>query len=273
MAVDVSVVIPTFRRPQQLLEAVSSALSQEGVRVEVVVVDDSPEGSAEGAISKLGDARVRYRKREQPSGGRPALVRNEGARLAQGRYVHFLDDDDLVASGTYLEAVAALDGNPGKGVAFGRVEPFGEDPVVLADQQSYFRSATQRARLGAWLDSPRFLVANMLFKPTVLVNSACLIRRECIEPLHGYNCEIDIVEDVDFFIRAIRRFGFVFLDRVVIHYRTGAPSLMHNLEGDEKALRSYARIYDKYQHDHGALEFYALKLFARVAMKRISAST
>src|SRR5918911_2234415 len=95
---DISIVIPTFRREVELLEAVRSALGQPQVTVEVIVVDDSGDGSAEGPVASLGDERVRYVRRTTPSGGVPALARNEGWALASGRYVHFLDDDDLLAA-------------------------------------------------------------------------------------------------------------------------------------------------------------------------------
>src|SRR5258708_984686 len=101
MVADVSVIIPTFRRPALLAEAIRSALDQEGVAVEVLVFDDSPEGSAREAVLAIGDARVEYRKREASAGGNPSLVRQEGWPQSKGRYVAFLDDDDRVAPGGY----------------------------------------------------------------------------------------------------------------------------------------------------------------------------
>src|SRR5260221_10766659 len=106
---DVSVIVPTFRRPVQLKEAIASALAQSEVSLEVIVVDDSPEGSARAAVEGLGDARVRYLKHEPPSGGVPGRVRNAGWPLAQGRFVQFLDDDDRVAEGAHQAMVEALE--------------------------------------------------------------------------------------------------------------------------------------------------------------------
>src|SRR5689334_14881172 len=80
---DVSVVIPTFRRPQPLVEAIRSVLDQEGVQVEVIVMDDSPEGSALPVVAQLGDARVLARRMPQPTGGNPSLVRNTAFPLAR----------------------------------------------------------------------------------------------------------------------------------------------------------------------------------------------
>ena len=76
--VDVSVVIATFRRPQQLSEALTSVLKQTGVSLEAIVVDDSPESSARDVVENFKDSRVRYITNPEPSGGFPSVVRNLG---------------------------------------------------------------------------------------------------------------------------------------------------------------------------------------------------
>ncbi len=269
MTPDVSVVVPTFRRPALVVEAVRSALAQadDGVRVEVRVLDDSPEGSAREPVQALGDARVHYVRRDVPTGGNPATVRNEGWPLTAGRYLHFLDDDDRVAPGAYRALLDALDAHPDQGVAFGRVAPFGDDAAVLARQTTYFEDAARRARVAARLRSRRWMVANMLFRPTVLVNSACLIRRELLPALGGYDTRLPLVEDVDFYLRAIRRGGAVFLDRVVLEYRTGAPSLMHDERDARKAVSAYRLIHERYRREWGAAEHTALRLAARTFLR------
>src|ERR687884_911925 len=241
---DISIVVPTFHREVELLEAVRSALGQQQVTVEVIVVDDSAEGSAERPVASLGDGRVRYVRRATPSGGIPALARNEGWALARGRYVHFLDDDDRLADGASHALMAALDAAPEVGVAIGTVRPFGRDAAVLRRQEAYFAAAAETLRR---TESRMALVATLLFQTTPLVNSACMIRRECVGRIGGYATDIARCEDVDFYLRAVRRFGFVFVDRPVVHYRTGAPSLMHSLRGKSLMQQSYRTIYRNYR--------------------------
>lgn len=260
MSVDISVITPTFRRPDKLVEAVKSALAQQGVSVEVIVLDDSPEGSAQTAIESIGDPRIRYFQQSQPSGGRPAVVRNDGYRMARGRFVHFLDDDDHVADGAYTEVVQTFDKNPSTGVVYGWVVPFGDDPAALKNKTDYFRSAAQIAKQTT---SRYRTVATILFRGTLMVNSACLIRRECIEPLGGFDPTIQVYEDVDFWMRGIRKFGHIFLDRPILEYRTGASSLMHDLQGDwHPVADSYKIIHSKYKAEHGMFEYAALKLLS-----------
>ncbi len=153
MPIDFSVVIPTFRRPRELIEAISSALRQQDASIEVIVIDDSPEGSAEAAVGGLGDPRVTYLKNQNPTGGVPSVVRNIGWPMARGRFVHFLDDDDLVAEGYYAAVKMAFAENPTIGLVFGRIEPFGGGPACsIGPRTPLFcrRGAEGRQKRSIW---------------------------------------------------------------------------------------------------------------------------
>jgi glycosyltransferase involved in cell wall biosynthesis len=267
MSLDVSVVIPTFRRPDKLVDAVRSVVEQQGVSLEVIVLDDCPDGSAAGAVASIRDARVQYLPRRVASRGRPAAVRNAGWRLARGRFVHFLDDDDIVPPGTYRQNVQAFDAHPERGVLFGRIQPFGQDAAAVRREQEYFDRGAVRVRRAMRLPSRLGMTAIVLFGETPFVNSACMVRRECIEPLGGYDPELPVVEDVDFYVRAIRRFGYVYADRVVIHYRFQADSLMHNHVDRSAVLESYRVMFSNYRAAYGLTEFMGLKILARTAFR------
>jgi glycosyltransferase involved in cell wall biosynthesis len=263
--VDVSIITPTFRRERQVVHAIESALGQGELAVEVIVLDDSPEGSARDAVESLGSARVRYFKRTTPSNGRPALVRNEGAKLACGQFLHFLDDDDVLEPGALGALSRALLARPATGMAFGAVVPFGDNEAILRKQQAYFRTATRIARS---LQGRLHLTAHLLFNATVLVNSACMTRREVFVSSGGYDAHVPVCEDVELWMRIVRATGFVYVDRPVVRYRTGASSLMHDLkENDEKLRIAYARAHRKYREEHGASEFFALKAVARTLLR------
>jgi glycosyltransferase involved in cell wall biosynthesis len=263
---DFSVVIPTFRRPEPLAEAIRSVLVQPGVDVEVMVIDDSPEGSGNDVVRSIGDSRVTYRKVPIPSGGNPSLVRNIGWPLARGRYVHFLDDDDRAAPGVYREIAAAFRGHPSSGVVIGQVRPFGSSPEAVERESALFTISARRARRLHLLGWKTWVAAYQLFcSPTLLVCSACIIRREHLAPLGGFDESVRVMEDVEFYVRAIRTFGSTYLDRPLVEYRTGAPSLMnsHMSRKSPAVGESYRHMYARYVAEHGALELTTLKLLAR----------
>jgi glycosyltransferase involved in cell wall biosynthesis len=261
-AIDVTTIVPTFRRPEQVVEAIRSALAQDGVSIEVRVIDDSPEGSARKAVDVIGDSRVTYSKRATPSRGRPALVRNDTWPDARGRYVHFLDDDDIVASGAYRAHVNALDAGKHASMSFGCIEAFGDDALAVEAEVRFWQEGAERARQAARFG--RFgLVATMLFDNPILQSSACMVRKTALVAVGGFDTQMPLQEDTEMQARVARLFGCVFIDRTVIHYRVNPTSLMRSGDVQTRINESYARMHRKYRESHGYAEFCAMKLFVR----------
>ncbi|HCW55750.1 MAG TPA: hypothetical protein DGT58_04670 [Erysipelotrichaceae bacterium] len=96
----VTIVIPTYHRPDRITRAVDSALKQT-CDVEVFVVDDNGKGSAEqlateNALKESGQiTRIHYLINEKNGGG--SYSRNQGLKQAHGEFITFLDDDDEIA--------------------------------------------------------------------------------------------------------------------------------------------------------------------------------
>jgi hypothetical protein len=91
---EVTVVIPTRNRWELLsTHAIPSALSQEDVELEVVVVDDGSSDGTAARVAAIGDPRLRVVRHEEAR--RLAGARNAGVAVANGEWVAFLDDDDL----------------------------------------------------------------------------------------------------------------------------------------------------------------------------------
>lgn len=85
----VSVVIPTHNRPDFLGEAVNSVLGQSVRDFECIIVDDC----SVDRVTLPGDPRLRVLRHPKNFG--PAVARNTGIRAATGKYMMFLDDDDI----------------------------------------------------------------------------------------------------------------------------------------------------------------------------------
>ena len=161
---DISVVIATFQRPKELAETLASVLSQHSVSIEIVVVDDSPEGSAQEVVNNAQDPRVRYLRNPEPTGGFPSIVRNLGWPLAEGALVHFLDDDDLVPEGHYAAVKAAFSQHRNVGVMFGRVAPFGNPPEdQMRAERCFARDAARGAAFCQHFGPKWAFTARMIF--------------------------------------------------------------------------------------------------------------
>jgi glycosyltransferase involved in cell wall biosynthesis len=262
------VVIPTYRRNRELVEAIASVQQQAGVTWEILVVDDCPDGGAETAVERLCDPRVTYLKNPHPTGGVPSVVRNLGWPRSRGRFVHFLDDDDLVPTGHYEAVAAAFARHPNVGLVFGWIEPFGTGPdVQLQHERDFFIRSKLKAAMCADLGRKRAFAGQMLFDLPILVCSASVVRRECVAGVGGFDPSIRLMEDADFHVRVMRKYGACFLDRLALKYRIGFPSLMHAPDPAPEQLRlqreGRRRMQNKYRREYGAFEFYTLALFTR----------
>jgi succinoglycan biosynthesis protein ExoM len=119
----ITILIPTFRRPESLARALKSVFSQERADLiaEIIVVDNSAEGSAEFTVDALRSASpapLLY-VHAQPAG--VATARNAGLAAAHAPYVAFLDDDEE-AHPIWLGALFSVHTRFSADVTFGPVE-------------------------------------------------------------------------------------------------------------------------------------------------------
>jgi len=109
----VSVITPTYKRPQMLKRMIKSVLAQRFQDWELIVVDDcSPNGDAKDIISGFNDNRIKYIKLGRNTGGSYA-PRLKGLETSTGKFIAVLDDDDTWMDDRKLEMqVEYFDKNP-----------------------------------------------------------------------------------------------------------------------------------------------------------------
>src|SRR5258708_2239374 len=94
--VKISIITPTYNRPDYLQRAIASCVTQQGVdsSFEIIVVDNNPEGSARAQVEDIaarGPVPIRYVHEKRPG---ISYARNTGIATSSARYVVFLDDDE-----------------------------------------------------------------------------------------------------------------------------------------------------------------------------------
>ena len=138
VAARVSVVIPCFNYARYLPGCIQSALSQDNVTVDVIVVDDaSTDGSAEVAESiARQDPRITVVAHRENQG--PVATYNDGLACVDGEFSVRLDADDLLTPGALARAVALFDTFPSVGLVYGHPIHFtGDPPPARADVRSW----------------------------------------------------------------------------------------------------------------------------------------
>jgi glycosyltransferase involved in cell wall biosynthesis len=91
----ISIIIPTRDRPDWLPRTLASAMGQQNVEAELVVVDDGSRRPVEGRLTRDARSRIRVVRNEEPRG--VSAARNAGIAAADGEWLAFLDDDDVWA--------------------------------------------------------------------------------------------------------------------------------------------------------------------------------
>ena len=255
---DLTIIIPTFRREALLLEALRSALAVPGLTLEVLVIDDSPEGGAQAVVQSLGDPRVQYLQQVPPSGGRPAVLRNRGARLARGRMLYFLDDDDHAIPEALAQACQRLD-EAACGVAIGLPRPFGAVPARVEEERRYFEGA---ARFLARHPSRWAVTARLLFGHALVVCSTYVVRRDAFLAVGGFLPDMAVYEDIDLCMRVVRQAGHLHFGQAIVERRVGGPSLISQ-STQAQMLESYRQSQAHHRRERGPIEALALKVLNR----------
>lgn len=197
----VSVVLPFYRNPL-VVEAVESILSQTLADLEVIAVDDGSDNGVAELLSTITDPRFHLVVR--PSNGGVSAARNDGVRLAKGRYIAFQDSDDISYPTRLERQVEALEANPSL-VGCGSACHYGDgkrNHVLPGDAVS--------------LRWEMIFNSHVIF-PTVMVRSA--VAKENPFP------EIPASEDYLWLHQVMRSGDFLNLPEILFHYRMQQTSL------------------------------------------------
>ncbi len=102
---DISIIIPTYNRPQQLSNCLETLTKMQYESFEVIVVDDGSSESLENIVTGF-DSQLNIKLITQKNQG-PSSARNTGAKTAKGKYLAFTDDDCLPAE-TWLSSLVEV---------------------------------------------------------------------------------------------------------------------------------------------------------------------
>jgi GT2 family glycosyltransferase len=202
----VSVIVPVHNYGHLIAETLASVQRQSEPSWEVIVLDDGSTDATADVVARLAgeDPRIRYAR--QGHAGLSA-ARNHGLRLARGRYVQFLDADDLIEEQKLARQVALLDRHPDVGIVYGAVRYFDSDRPGLLRQGRYQDEHWMPCVSG----TDEVLLA--LVQGNIMVVHAALARRRTIEAQGGFDPALRTVEDWDLWLRcAIAGITFRYAD-------------------------------------------------------------
>jgi len=202
----VSVIVRTKDRTHSLSEALKSIMAQTYTNIEVVVVNDGGYDVEEIAQNIIGNTLFTYVRHETCRGR--AAAANGGLAASHGQYINFLDDDDIIYPG-HLEALVSFLETRAEKVAYSSVK----NVYFMGQMEDPGSSLRDEVIFNQDFDPDRLLFENYIPMMSVLFSISVL------EKVSGFDEDLELFEDWDFWMRLSRHFVFHHLDRITAEYR------------------------------------------------------
>lgn len=178
-----SVVVPVFNRADVLGTALASVLAQTEQDFEIVVADDGSRDDPAAVIARLGDTRIRCLRQENKGGG---AARNLGIDSARGRFIAFLDSDDVFLPNHLATMRRLLEGTANTAGYARMIVDRGDRKQILKPPRA----------IRANEDMAAYLLCDRGFVPTITTVAPAELARNI-----RYHENLREAEDTDFAVR------------------------------------------------------------------------
>jgi glycosyltransferase involved in cell wall biosynthesis len=222
-----SVIIPTFNRAAFLREAIGSVLAQTEKDFELIVVDDGSTDRTRELVVEYGD-RVRYFFQ---SNAGVSAARNLGIRHARGKFITFLDSDDLWLPKKLARQLQWMAAHPSLMLCY--TDEIWIRRGVRVNQKLI------HAKSGGW-------IYPLCLPRCIISPSSVLMRRELFEAVGLFDEQLPVCEDYDLWLRIATRFEVGYIAEPLIVKRGGHPDQLSHREwgNDRYRVAALRKIYE-----------------------------
>ena len=211
----VSVIIPVFNGERFLRETVASVLTQTINSLEVVVVDDGSTDGTPAIIEELAKSDTRVASLVQKNAGVSA-ARNLGYKHATGKYLAFLDADDIWMPDNLEQKIKKLE-SADFGLVHADVQSIDESGKII---QGEIMKGCEGDLLNGLLEWKRTQIPGP---------SSVLVKREVLEKIGLFDERLSTSADQDFFIRVAAQFKVGRVNRIASQYRVHSHNMHKNI--------------------------------------------
>lgn len=242
----VDVVVPCYNYARYLRGCVESVLSQPGVDVRVLIIDDcsSDETPAVGRELAGSDPRVTFRRHERNKGH--IATYNEGLiGWSTADYCVLLSADDLLAPGSLSRAVTLMDADPSIGMVYGSTVHFSDDSATPTITDT--ASDSRRWSGSQWLDLRCRAGYNVITSPEVVVRGS--VQRA----VGGYRPDLPHAGDLEMWLRIAAVADVAYVSQAPqAFYRVHGKSMMRTVyRGSFIDIQQRKAAFDSFfDHNH-----------------------
>ena len=228
----VSVIVPTYNRPDASERALRSVLGQSREDFEVIVVDDASTDSTAERCRSIHDPRIRVHR--QAANGGVARARNTGMRLARGRYLAFLDSDDQWEPTKLERQLAAL-------------QALDEGWAMV---YCGMRVRSEQDALRVLIPERRGELADALLKENFIQpgGSGPLMRRSAVAAVGFFDESLSAIEDWDYWLRLAQLFRIeVVPEALCVYDDTGDDQADRRSRHVKRNIRARQQFFAKHR--------------------------
>jgi glycosyltransferase involved in cell wall biosynthesis len=222
----VSVIIPHFNHGEYIVDALNSIYNSEYENLEVIIIDDASTDINSREV--LNNLNYRYKDLsilEQTNAG-PSVAKNKGANFSKGKYLFFLDADNMVLPNYIIDAVNILENNPEVAIVYADYECFGEINSI---------------HISGELNPAKLPIENS-------IDNCVIIRKEVFLNVGGFDEKLSKMglEDWELWINLYKNgFKFFYLKKVSFKYRVLNTSRTE-LSANKKLVGIRAYVFNKH---------------------------
>lgn len=259
-----SIMIPTYRRPGLLKEALCSALAQiTDVPFEVVVIDNDAtmDGEVDRVVAGFNSHKLRLFRNSENIGMFGNW--NRCIELARGEWISILNDDDLLKNNFIEEMFSVINKNSSIGLLFCRSEFKDERGGRAKRNFSLFKQKIKTLNSCFLSSKIDLITANKVYLDSLCSSLGMIYRREFAIKIGGFKESQFPISDYVFFVMYVLRYPAYRLNRCLAFYRihknesanptTGEGFIVKNIElrksmekyviAPVSLLKAYAKLY------------------------------
>lgn len=223
----VSIVMPTFARPDYLSRAIRSVLAQTVDAWVLQVVDDNAPDSPERAQTKrvmsefAGEERVHHVL--QPRNLGACAARNTGAGAGDSKYIAFLDDDDEWLPDKLELQLAVMEA--------------ADDSVAVSYTGFRMVYGGRFPDVDVTTGQEGWIARSLLHRNYIGTTSTIMVRRDAFEAVGGFDVDFPASQDYDLYLRLSETYAFARVPKVLtLSHRHGTGSISQDLGAKKRAL-------------------------------------
>lgn len=218
----VSIVLPSYNGEKYIHESIDSILRQTFLDWELIIVDDCSTDDTPKIADEYAERDTRIQVIHNTMNQKLPESLNIGFRQSKGDYLTWTSDDNIYLSYAMEKMVKYLDTYDSEPMVCAKM-------LIVDKNMQYLREMDQYDGLRMYIDNK--------------VGAAFMYRRAVLHQVGEYDKELFCIEDYDYWIRVLQRYGSIgYLDTVLYLYRLQPNSLSATKERQIKRMQGYLRL-------------------------------